>query len=314
MQRLLTGKSILDAVRDTAKHSQRAWLASGFIKSGFISKLGLNADSDLQVISRWRLFDLASGASDIEAGTQTLASDGAFWIHPRLHAKVLIFDEAAFVGSANLTSSGLPVSDETGNIEACMMLPISSELLSFFEGLRTDATSVDQSLIESISIEVEELRVRTLLPNLEAASAMPSSVEAALSQQKVRHFTGADFPWSSGPYELTIKEDVDSSKVHDAELLSVEIGASFEECRDAFLSSRCYAWLIAETAIETRFGELTSRLHSALDGNPRPYRRDVKQLLRILIAWALTCDPDRFIENPHRHTSSFRSISPNPKT
>lgn len=309
MLRLLYGPDLHDAVREAAHLSERSWLVSGFVKSGFMQVAGIDQTSNLQVFSRWRLSDLVLGGSDVSAAREVLTQGGDFFVHPRLHAKVFLFDDVAFVGSANLTCSGLPSFQKTGNIEAALATSKISEVAAFIESLREDSWLLNEGLVEEISSEVkrrQELQPQSLM---ESSSMMPEAFERIAREAQKRFLSGADFPWCEGPADVMIGAASDPTVGHDLELFSLRPNPSRCALRSSFLQSRCYAWLRSEAQSDVRFGELAARLHDALDGDPRPYRREVKRLLSNLLAWAIECDPNHFHEIPHRYTRSYRSVS-----
>ncbi|WP_213544995.1 phospholipase D family protein [Vannielia litorea] len=281
---------------------------SGFIKSGLLPRAGINKKSDLRVFSRWRLSDLVGGGSDLDAAREVLAVGGNFSIHPRLHAKVFVFDDIAFVGSANLTGSGLPTVEGTGNLEAALATPQISEVVDFVTDLCNHSMLLSDELVEEISREVERLTQPEAVALTEASTRMPAAFERVARETQQRPFTGADFPWCDGPAEVMIGEVSEPSVEHDLELFSLAPNPSLAALKTSFLQSRCYAWLSSQTEDEVRYGDLTARLHDALDGDPRPYRREVKRLLSNLLAWAVECDPDRFLQISHSYTRSYRSV------
>ncbi|MBS8225756.1 hypothetical protein DYI42_05850 [Vannielia litorea] len=306
--RLLHGTSLQQAIQEAAYASERAWLVSGFIKSGLLPRAGINKKSDLRVFSRWRLSDLVGGGSDLDAAREVLAVGGNFSIHPRLHAKVFVFDDIAFVGSANLTGSGLPTVEGTGNLEAALATPQISEVVDFVTDLCNHSMLLSDELVEEISREVERLTQPEAVALTEASTRMPAAFERVARETQQRPFTGADFPWCDGPAEVMIGEVSEPSVEHDLELFSLAPNPSLAALKTSFLQSRCYAWLSSQTEDEVRYGDLTARLHDALDGDPRPYRREVKRLLSNLLAWAVECDPDRFLQISHSYTRSYRSV------
>jgi len=304
--RLLSGPELLSWVISAAKTSKRAWFASGFLKSGLLDKLQINPSSDLRVCSRWRLADLASGASDVDAGAEVLARGGRFFLHPRLHAKVFLFDDIAFIGSANLTHSGIPIEEHTGNLEAVVCISASNEISAFLAGIFSQGIEVDDEFISAVLLEVTELPQRTEL-SPEFSTAMPQAFETHVSKRG-GPLTGADFPWCPNPV-LIIKNDVDWAEQirHDIEHFSLSQHPTIEEVSAAYRSSRSFMWLLEATKREIRFGELSASLHDSLHGDPRPYRSEVKQLLRNSIVWTQAFAPERLIEFRHKHTSSYRS-------
>ena len=63
-----------------------------------------------------------------------------------------------------------------------------------------------------------------------------------------------------------------------------------------------YRWLkqsLLDNGGELYFGSLTEKLHNCLIDDPRPYRKDVKNLLKNLISWINFFDNQILIDRPN---------------
>ena len=71
-----------------------------------------------------------------------------------------------------------------------------------------------------------------------------------------------------------------------------------------FKRSKCYLWLLdtirKKPSMQMSFGELSKHLHSSILNDPKPYRKDVKQLLGNLLNWITDFDIEEIkIERPN---------------
>ena len=84
-------------------------IAAPYIKANALSRVLANVGADISLVcvTRWKIQDIALGASDVECRTIVNDLGGAFKLHPTLHAKYYRADEKVLVGSANLTYSAL---------------------------------------------------------------------------------------------------------------------------------------------------------------------------------------------------------------
>ncbi len=84
-------------------------IVSPYIKADALAKVLNSAKHicSLTCITRWTPDDLAVGASDIGCRSMVTEKGGSFRLHPFLHAKYYAIDDSIFVGSANLTLSGM---------------------------------------------------------------------------------------------------------------------------------------------------------------------------------------------------------------
>lgn len=89
-----------------AKH---VFVAAPYIKVNALERLlaGAGPIESLVCVTRWSPDDIVLGASDLQCRAMIDASGGSFRLHPSLHAKYYRFDNVVFVGSANLTLSGM---------------------------------------------------------------------------------------------------------------------------------------------------------------------------------------------------------------
>ena len=100
---------LLDIVAHSCAGSHDVFLAAPYIKLPTLNMIldCISHDAKLTCVTRWNLQDIAVGASDLECRTAVLAHNGAFMLHPLLHAKYYRFDDKILIGSANLTGAGL---------------------------------------------------------------------------------------------------------------------------------------------------------------------------------------------------------------
>ena len=89
-----------------------------------------------------------------------------------------------------------------------------------------------------------------------------------------------DFPLCQHPAEATEEDLV---------FLNLPPEASMETIKTAFCSSKSFLWLcnlVREHEYqEMYFGAISASLHNVLLNEPKPYRKDVKQLLSNLLSW-----------------------------
>ncbi|RVW05989.1 phospholipase D family protein [Rhodococcus spongiicola] len=132
-------------------------LVAPFMKEAVLRRLLAVTDTrvDLRVVTRWHPVEVATGVSDLACRQAALERRSAeFMLCSRLHAKYFRFDNRAFVGSANLTASGLGWR-EPSNLE----LLVDSVPLQDFEddvaACSVIATDQMQDLMEQASRALE---------------------------------------------------------------------------------------------------------------------------------------------------------------
>jgi hypothetical protein len=142
-----------EALADQVSHAKnRLTLTAPFIKRKALERLlgGLGAAVELTIVTRWSADEIIAGVTDLsvldfvrDRGHATLL------LHPRLHAKVLLVDDLAVVGSANVTDVAFGFS-ERPNAEAVTVLRTAPNILFQF---------LSQLERESV-VATEELRQR----------------------------------------------------------------------------------------------------------------------------------------------------------
>lgn len=271
------------------------WLASAYITvPGIEPILDLLESQTVQVkvLARWDSRDLVSGASDLAVYEIVSARGFEFFINQRLHGKCTLIDDAwLFIGSANLTASGLQLGIH-GNLECgTMMKPSEADratILDMFAG----SVRVTPSLYLDIKNFIVPLFGASERRDVVFPAFIMEQLQSSLEGLWVR-----ELPWTEGP-ETVFRDEPDAR--HDLMLLNatLEQPETIEEFGALFEHTRCCRWLITQLRDHGRqlyFGKATELLHNALLEDPKPYRKDVKVLLRNLFAWAAATLPHRFV-------------------
>ncbi len=130
--------------------SSEVFLVAPFIKTVALKRLlkNLTATAALKCVTRWHSEEIASGVCDLEVFNIVSDHGGSLWLRQDLHAKYYRGDSIVFVGSANLTDSGLGWS-AMPNFELLIPVQLPDNVVSEFEHkLFESAVQVDQDLYE----------------------------------------------------------------------------------------------------------------------------------------------------------------------
>lgn len=306
---LITGIEIFEGFKTEFRSAERSiFLASAYCTKkafdGLNSTLSARAGNKTLVV-RWEPYDLLEGASDLEVYLSTKQFGWRLFINQRLHAKLAIIDNARVImGSANCTESGLGLLGARSNLEANVKMTISPEILKWQADLLNDSIEITDELYELISKEISAF-------DPEWKPKIVFSFPDAL-RQKMKEVHGGlftkDFVWCSTPEQLAKQTGEDVN--HDLQLMRLTPSSSRDEMRAAFERLKIYRWLNEAIETELYFGELTKKLHTDLQDDPKPYRKSVKILLANLINWTTFLFPERFRqERPNYSTKVVRIIS-----
>lgn len=167
-----------------------ALLVAPFIKVGALKRVvdALEPGIPLTVVTRWVPEELAAGVSDLEVWEAVQGRQGAMLrLLPGLHAKYFRFDDAALVGSANLTQMALGWTKQP-NLELLIELP-AADFATFEELLARNSFEVDAAAHAAMQVAVNALAAdptsKPLDPAPEPASVQESWFPRSLQVQRL---------------------------------------------------------------------------------------------------------------------------------
>lgn len=281
-------------------------LCSAFLRSEALRILypSVNSPQSGRILARWRLGDLLSGASDLDAYTLAKRLGFTFYIRQDFHGKVFsIPGSGVIVGSANATLSGFGLK-ESANSEVCTLVPDSEPNQALLDDIFDGAIEMTDDLFEEISTAVGSAVVNTTeefewpgelldrLQNLEFSGRLLLS-ECFVSKPVFD---------AAGVISSLDERDLHLLGIPGVDLNSVAL-------RHAFKTTRIFRWLLhtlKSSGGELYFGSLTESLHSILLDDPVVYRRDVKTVLQILLQWCeLLGDVGVHVDRP-KHSQRVR--------
>ena len=280
---------IIERELNTAKESVR--IITAFCKLDAIRRLAGNVNQTVQdkkLVVRFRLDDIIGGSTDFSILDFCFENGWQVLIRFDLHAKTYIVDNRrGIIGSANATRSGMHIAGKP-NLEMAALVDLTKQDLAKIDLLLADAVLVTPELASTMRAEL---------------------------QQQEPHDSGKGVRWSIG-IESLFKPKVQTLFSHELpECGDYAIGdyiafldMPFTEdsgfARERFRWCNAYLWLLntlGEHDGELYFGELTALLHSALVEDPKPYRKDVKQLLSnlltLIVIWEM---PEIIVDRPNR--------------
>ncbi len=206
--------------------SEHAWFVSPFVTRPALTILSeaAAANTDIRLITRFHEEDVLSGLSDLSALADYIEAGGKVRFDDHsLHAKLWVFDKAAFVGSVNLTGAAL-----SGNREAMAQLdPATSQpgVTAFFRDLweRLEPTSRSPAELRS---EADRLRVHPLAHRFNIVPGLrdlggTGVTETARSSQPRRTSPGAD---TTTWFKINGRSDDRINDDFDLRSLAVELG------------------------------------------------------------------------------------------
>lgn len=272
---LLFSQEILNAVNGelrTAKDSVQ--IISAYCKENAIKQLNsCISDSVLEkkIMVRFRLDDILKGSTDFSVIDYCKQSGWKVYIRFDLHVKTYIVDgKRGFVGSANATNSGLNMGSH-GNVEIGTLVDIDMVDMEKVEALYEDAIYVTDAIYEKLKAQYQMI------------STYEQGKQYVWNQEIYELFTPKVKTLFS--YELPEKDEFSIGEY--VSFLDTIYSEENDSIKETFRWSNAYLWLLntlKENDECMYFGAITEKLHNSLVSDPKPYRRDVKQLLANLLS------------------------------
>lgn len=292
--------------QEVSSATDHVHIVSAFCKVNAMEFIDSHVKNTLQtkkLMVRFLLSDIMQGASDFGLYEYCKSHGWQMYVRFDLHAKTYIFDrKRCILGSANLTSRGLGLSLH-GNYELSSLADVDESDLQKIDTLFDNAILMTDQIYEIMKSDYENAKQNT--PNVSAASKWSDIVERCFNPKVGPLFT-YDFPSEKVP-----KLD----DISTLEFLQISRVPSKEELKQAFRWSKCFLWLynyVNSCPDQTSyFGSVTAALHNALINDPKPYRKEVKDLLANLLSWIQILDiQDVCIDVPnHSQRIRIRDLS-----
>ena len=135
----------------------KIYLYVPYIKTKILKKLLEEIDSQITIITTWKINDLISGSSELELYQFCKENNITLYIHNKIHLKVYSVNmESAIVASGNISQNGLM---EGGNYEAGVLVD-KLEILDrlYLEKIKREATFVDDKIYQIYLDEYEKCK------------------------------------------------------------------------------------------------------------------------------------------------------------
>ena len=269
----LISHEILDSVKkELTKATTSVQIITAYCRTSSFKLLDSYINKSVQnkrLLVRFRMDDVLKGSTDFDLIETAKKLGWTTYIRFDLHAKTYIVDnKRGLKVSANATNSGLGIG-KVGNMEMATLVDIDEKDINKVEKLFRDAILIDQSILEKMKIQLNETKCTEKSSDycwdVQITSLFNPKIETLFS------------------YELPEKKEY-----HKGDTIAFldSIYTNKEDFKDSLRWSTSYLWLInvlRENDGCMYFGLLSTELHNALISDPKPYRRDVKEMLANLL-------------------------------
>ena len=272
---ILFSNEILDLVKKELKSaSSSVQIITAYCKESSFMHLDSYINDkvkDKRLLVRFRMDDILKGSTDFSIVECGMKAGWQVYIRFDLHAKTYIVDnKRGLVGSANATNSGLGIS-KNGNMEMAALVDIEPKDIEKINKLFDDAILMNGALLRELKTQIDAVGV---------------------NEKKESHSWDAPITAMFNPhidtlFSYELPEDFSLRNGEYFSFLDEKYDGDIEKFKESFRWSNAYLWLL--TALKENggclyFGALTEKLHNTLISDPKPYRRDVKQMLANLLS------------------------------
>ena len=294
---ILFSNEIINAVIEELKSAENSvQIITAYCKKSTFEKLNsVIAESvhSRKLLVRFRLEDVIKGSTDFDILEYGIEQGWKVYLRFDLHAKTYIVDnKRGLVGSANATNSGLNIG-KAGNMEMATFVDIESADVDKINSLFHDAVFVDYELLNEMKQEFEAIdlsdKQNSCNWSIDITKRFNPCIKALFSYELPDDFTLVEGEYFS--------------------FLDYTYSGDKEAFKEVFRWSNAYLWLlklIKENNGEMYFGAVTEKLHNALITDPKPYRRDVKQMLANLLKLIDLLEMDEIVVDRPNHSQRIR--------
>ena len=258
-------------------------LFSPYITLEALKKLILPIKEELKIfiITSWKSNDIVTGSSDISIYSFCKENNISLLVNNKIHLKVIAVDnmQKAYLGSANITSSGLGIGNQYNIETGVIKKSLHWKDKIYLDNIIQDSSQVDDEYYE---------KVKDALKNIDK----PKIIETFnFNFNHKKNFLLSSLPMSKNVDELF---NVYTSKIskgfnektircayHDLKLYNIPNGLDkvkfLKTLKNNFSE---HPFIVAYTSFigrEKFFGEISSWLHNQVTNIPTPRRYDIKK-------------------------------------
>jgi len=255
----------------------------------------------VKIMARWDINDLLSGVSDLSIYERCKELNWEFRVNTALHSKLYLIDSSiGYLGSNNLTGAGLGL-NTNNNIEFSTEIRPNMGDLQKIDKYLNSSTLMNDELYDEIKQFVEDNKTT------KERIKWPDSIMDKLK-------TNTDYLWVDNFPLSNPLQDNFSEEFHRDEKIFANIALDDKEAlKDAFMSSHVTQWIMKHLNEQEEkvlfFGSLSALIHNSLLNDPKPYRKEIKDLIANFFAWVQYLDLKELIVEQPNHSQCLKLVS-----
>lgn len=287
----------MDAVvKELHKATDSVQIITAYCKERTFKYLDAEIDSGVKekrLLVRFRLDDVLNGSTDFDILSYGIHHGWKVFVRFDLHAKTYIVDnKRGLIGSANVTNSGLNLG-KAGNMEMAAFVDIEPADIEKISNLFNDAIWVDEYIFLKLKQQFDAVE--------KTDSCRSHSWDSTIMKLFNPHIE------TLFSYELP--EDFELEPGEYLQFLDEFFDGDRDKLKETFRWSNAYLWLM-ETLRNHKgcmfFGELSAKLHNAVVSDPKPYRKNIKQMLANMLRLIEELEMDEIVIDKPNYSQRVR--------
>lgn len=294
---ILFSHEILDSIKKELKNAtESVQIITAYCKESTFKNLHNCINQEViqrRLLVRFRMDDVIKNSSDLSALKFALANGWKVYIRFDLHAKTYIVDnKRGLIGSANATNSGMSLGSNA-NMEMATLVDIDMKDITRINRLFEDAICLNDALLESLENQLANINIK----NTNEKHTWDKTI-TSLFHPKIDTLFSHEFP-----------ENSHIEKGEYIQFLDTVFDGDVSKIKEALRWSNPYLWLLKildDNGGCLFFGALTEKLHNSLINDPKPYRKDVKQMLSALLEIITTLEMEEVVIDRPNYSQRVR--------
>jgi hypothetical protein len=273
---------------------------------------------DVTVVTTWSTKDIMTGASDLNVYPYLRSRGWRLYLHPGLHAKLLISDsDSAIVTSSNITKPGLGLAEQS-NVECASKVgPLTLGEHLWLMNLVRASLLIDDEYFLAFKRHLKNQRPCEIEYDLEEFDPAPF-----LERQR---FLLSSLPLSNSPDRLLMNMDKLragnetelsnlelSCTLHDMALFALDLHTgnreNLERLQRNFFSNRFIRAFADSITPYKFFGEAKAWIQNNCADVPVPRRRDLTIRARVLFDWFIALGGGEYVIKRPNHSECLSNI------
>ena len=298
---LITGGEFRQQLQEQIAVTNRTIIISAYVSKAAVDWILRLGKSDVTLVCRLRPTDILNQSTDISALIEAIESGWMLYCLPSLHSKIYSLDDKLlFIGSANFTSNGLNLL-KNGNHESMVQVEANDDNKAYISEIFDFSYRLTLEKLEEMKNYIEPIKDS---PISDIPTQWPRSLEPESNLLLVTDFPLVQVGESCKTYEMNpslpfayLEFWADTVDMRRKILMNTNSYIWLVETLKKFENNRCY------------FGNLTRQLHSDIDEDPKPYRKEIKQLLRNLLTYVECYAKDKIVVDRPNYSQRIQLVS-----